>query len=132
MAQARTRTTASGEASHIGAGTRVRGRVTGDGDVVIGGHVEGDVVVQGDVTIEDGARCTSNVEGHEVSVAGELAGDVAATGAVLIGATARLRGNVRGAQVSMEDGASFAGRIDCDFELPEGLGESHAAPARRR
>ncbi len=132
MAQARTRNTASGEASHIGAGTRVRGRVTGDGDVVIGGQVEGDVVVRGDVTIEDGARCTSNVEGHAVTVAGELSGDVAASGAVMIGATAKLRGNVQGSQISMEDGASFAGRIECDFELPEGMGDAHAAPARRR
>jgi cytoskeletal protein CcmA (bactofilin family) len=132
MAQARTKNTVSGDASLIGAGTRVRGRVTGDGDVVIGGHVEGDVVVRGDVTIEDGARCTSNVEGHAVTVAGELAGDVSASGPVVVGATARLRGNVRGAQFSMEDGASFAGRVECEFELPDGLGEDHAAPARRR
>ena len=132
MAQARTKSTASGDASFIGAGTRVRGRVTGDGDVVIGGHVEGDVIVRGDVTIEDGARCTSSVEGHAVTVSGELAGDVSASGPVVIGATAKLRGNVRGSQISMEDGAAFAGRIDCEFELPDGLGESHATGARRR
>jgi cytoskeletal protein CcmA (bactofilin family) len=133
MAHARTgRTSSSGEVSSIGAGTRIRGRVTGEGDLVIGGQVEGDVVVRGDVTIADGARCTSNVEGHAVVVSGELSGDVSASGPVTIGATARLRGNVHGATISLEDGASFAGRIDCDFELPEGLGDSRSAPARRR
>ena len=132
MAQARTRNSAAVDASQIGAGTRIRGRVTGEGDLVIGGHVEGDVVVSGDVTIEDGARCTSNVEGHAVSVAGELSGDVAASGPVTIGATARLRGNVRGSQISMEDGASFAGRIDCEFDLPPGLGDGPTTNARRR
>jgi cytoskeletal protein CcmA (bactofilin family) len=131
MAQARTRT-ASSDASSIGAGTRVRGRVTGEGDLVIGGHVEGDVLVRGDVTIEHGARCTSNVEGHAVVVSGELSGDVSASGPVTIGSTAQLRGNVRGATISLEDGAAFAGRIDCDFELPEGLGDGRGAPARRR
>jgi cytoskeletal protein CcmA (bactofilin family) len=134
MAQTRTRSAgnAGGDVSSIGPGTRIRGRVTGDGDLVIGGHVEGDVLVRGDVTIADGASCTSNVEGHAVTVAGELSGDVTASGAVTISATARLRGDVHGATISLEDGASFAGRIECDFELPEGLGDGRGAPARRR
>ena len=131
MAQPRT-SRQSGDSSTIGAGARIRGRVTGDGDVVVAGHVEGDIVVRGDVTIADGASCTSNVEGHAVTVAGTLSGDVSASGAVTIGATAHLRGNVRGGTIAMEDGASFAGRFDCDFELPEGLGQGDRAPAPAR
>jgi cytoskeletal protein CcmA (bactofilin family) len=123
----------SGDESTIGSGARIRGRVTGEGDLVVAGSVEGDILVQGDVTIEDGASCTSNVEGHAVTVAGTLSGDVSASGAVTIGATARFRGNVRGGAIELEDGAAFAGRIDCDFELPAGLGEAQAhTPARRR
>jgi cytoskeletal protein CcmA (bactofilin family) len=134
MAQARTHK-ASGDASSIGASARIRGRVTGEGDIVVAGHVEGDILVQGDVTIADGATCASNVEGHEVAVSGNLTGDVTASGAVSFGATAHYRGSVRGTAVAIEDGAAFDGRIDCDFELPEGLGQSDeraAAPARRR
>ena len=122
----------SGDTSTIGAGVRIRGRITGDGDVLVAGNVEGDITVRGDVTIVDGARCTSNVEGHTVTVSGTLSGDVSASGAVTIGATASLKGNVRGGAISMEDGASFAGRFDCDFELPEGLGDTHTPAARRR
>ena len=122
----------SGDTSTIGAGARIRGRITGDGDVVVAGNVEGDITVRGDVTIADGARCTSNVEGHAVTVSGTLSGDVSASGAVSIGATARLRGNVRGGTIAMEDGASFAGRVDCDFDLPEGLGDGPTPAARRR
>ncbi|MGO9712083.1 MAG: bactofilin family protein [Polyangiaceae bacterium] len=131
MAQARTHK-ASGESSTIGSGARIRGRVTGDGNVVVAGHVEGDILVRGDVTIADGASCTSNVEGHEVSVSGTLSGDVSASGPVTIGATARVRGNVRGSSIALEDGAAFAGRIDCDFELPDGLGDARAPAATRR
>ena len=130
MAQARTHRS-SGESSTIGSGARIRGRVTGDGDLVVAGHVEGDILIRGDVTIADGANCTSNVEGHEVTVSGTLAGDVSASGAVTIGSTARVRGNVRGGAIAIEDGAVFAGRVDCDFELPEGLGDAHP-PVRRR
>jgi cytoskeletal protein CcmA (bactofilin family) len=122
----------AGDASTIGSGARIRGRVTGDGDIVIAGQVEGDIVVRGDVTIVEGASCTSNVEGHEVTVSGTVSGDVSASGAVTVGSTARFRGNVKGGSFSLEDGASFAGRIDCDFELPDGLGEAPAPAARRR
>jgi cytoskeletal protein CcmA (bactofilin family) len=135
MAQTRTSRASSGEASSIGAGTRIRGRVTGDGDIVVAGQVEGDIVVRGDVTIADGASCTSNVEGHTVLVAGALSGDVTASGPVTVGASGRLRGNVSGSTVAIEDGAAFAGRIDCDFELPAGLGDGREGPApvaRRR
>jgi len=86
--------------------------------------VDGDIAVRGDVTIDAGARCASNVEGHAVTIAGAVEGDVTASGAIALGASAHLRGNVRGASFAMEDGASFAGRVECDFELPEGLGGS--------
>jgi cytoskeletal protein CcmA (bactofilin family) len=140
MAQARTSrasSVASGEASSIGAAARVHGRVTGDGDLVVLGQVEGDIVVRGDVTIEDGASCTSNVDANAVSISGSLTGDVSASGLVTIGASGRVRGNVNasasGAGVAMEDGASFSGRIDCAFDLPDGLGESsHAGQHGRR
>ena len=132
MAQARTHKGASNDVSTIGAATRVRGRVTGDGDVLIAGHVEGDIVVRGDVTIDDGAQCASNVEGHAVTIGGSLEGDVAASGAITIGASGRVRGNVRGASFAMDDGASFAGRVDCDFELPAGLGGLGESPRGRR
>jgi cytoskeletal protein CcmA (bactofilin family) len=135
MGQARTSRVAAGDGSTIGSGARIRGRVTGDGDLMIAGEVEGDILVRGDVHIADGATCTSNVEGHEVTVSGTLSGDVSASGAITIGPTARVRGNVsaKGGAISIEDGASFAGRVDCDFELPDGLGEAPApVPAARR
>ena len=132
MGQARTSSTSRGgssETSTIGSGVRIRGRVTGDGDVVIAGQVEGDILIRGDVTIVEGASCTSNVEGHEIVVSGAVSGDVSATGGVTIAASARLRGNVsaKGGGIALEDGAVFAGRLDCEFELPEGLeiGRAH-------
>jgi cytoskeletal protein CcmA (bactofilin family) len=131
MAQTRTSRVSAGDASSIGSGARIRGRVTGDGDLVVEGHVEGDILIRGDVTIADGASRTSNVEGHEVTVAGTLSGDVSASGPVTIGATARVRGSVRGSAIAIEDGAVFSGRIDCDFELPAGLGEASTPAARR-
>lgn len=105
--------------STLGQGARVRGRVHGEGDLRIEGRVEGDVQITGDLSI-DGA-VTGDVTAASVTIAGELKGDVSARGAVTIQATAKVEGNMGGAEVSLEEGASFSGRIEAEFDLPAEL-----------
>jgi cytoskeletal protein CcmA (bactofilin family) len=120
MAQARTRTLAESEA-RIGGGPRVRGRVTGEGNVVVLGHVEGEITVRGDLTIEQGGSVTSDVDAHSVTISGSLDGDVSASGVVAIHAGARVRGDLRGSEITLDEGAEFAGRLDSEFALPPEL-----------
>jgi cytoskeletal protein CcmA (bactofilin family) len=118
---ARSRTGSGGEAV-IGQSTRVRGRVSGDGDVRLEGTLEGDISIRGDLTITSGARAESNVEARAVTVGGELEGDVRAQGLVHIESGARVRGEIHGESVAIDDGAEFSGRLSSDFELPAELG----------
>jgi cytoskeletal protein CcmA (bactofilin family) len=122
MAQARSASRNGGETPGvIGAGTRVRGRITGDGHLTVEGEVEGDITLRGDLVVEGGASVTSNVDAYGVTVSGALEGDVTAHGAVHIAASARVRGDVRSEHIQIDDGAQFAGRLECDFELPTEL-----------
>jgi len=111
-----------GEPSVLGRGARVRGRLGGDGDLRVERQVEGDVVVSGELSIEEGAAITGDVGAASVVVSGALKGDVDARGPVALRATAEVEGNLSGAEVSMEEGASFHGRIDAEFDLPAELG----------
>ncbi len=108
-------------ASVLGPATRVRGRVQGEGDLRIEGRVEGDVNVSGELTIEEGAAVEGEVGAASVVIGGALSGDVSSRGPVAIRATAKVSGNMGGSEVSIEEGASFVGRIEADFDLPEGL-----------
>ena len=119
-------------ASILGRGARVRGRIGGDGDLRVEGEVEGDVSISGELTIEEGASVTGDVGADAVIVSGALKGDVAARGAVAVRATAQVEGNLVGAEVSLEEGASFHGRIDAEFDLPAELGGTHKQPGRGR
>src|SRR5580693_7755328 len=109
--------------ARIGSGARVRGRIHGDGDLVVEGHVEGDLAIRGELTVAEGANVSSEtIEAHSVVVAGGLEGDVAASGTVRLVAGARVRGNLKGSSVSIDEGARFSGRLDCEFDLPPELG----------
>ncbi len=103
----------------LGAGLQVRGRIRGDGDLCIEAVVEGDVTVSGALELSEGAKVNGAVEADSVVVAGALEGDVTARGAVAITATGRLSGNIAAGELTMEEGASFVGRVDVDFDLPE-------------
>ncbi len=104
--------------SVLGRGTRVRGRVSGSGALRVEGQVEGGIAVGGDLSIEEGAQVQGPVEADSVSIGGELVGDVTARGPVVIRSTAKVAGTMGGAEVSLEEGASFKGRIEAVFELP--------------
>ncbi len=137
MAQVRTPSRSQGARDGsdalIGSAARVRGRIQGDGDLVIEGHVEGNVTLRGDLTIAEGATVASEtVTAHAVHIAGTLEGNLTASGSVHLAAGARVRGDVLGNAVAIDDGAHFSGRLECEFELPPELGGASQAEARAR
>lgn len=118
----RSRTSETSESTSVlGRGSRVRGRVSGDGDLRVEGQIEGDVTLSGELSIDDTGSITGDVDAASVTIAGALQGNVAARGVVTIRAGAKVEGNMGGAEVSLEEGASFAGRIEAEFDLPAEL-----------
>jgi cytoskeletal protein CcmA (bactofilin family) len=113
----------------LGRGMRVRGRVSGEGNVRIEGEVEGDVKVSGQLELAATGTLIGSVSASQVTLDGSLQGDVEASGPIHIRAGARVVGDMNGAEVSLEEGASFRGRIDATFELPDGLEAGASKPA---
>lgn len=105
----------------MGEGLRVRGRVRGEGDLRIGATIEGDVVVTGALELEAAGAVNGAVEAESMVVSGTLEGDVSTKGAVAITAGGSVRGNISASEISLEEGGTFVGRVDADFELPEAI-----------
>ena len=120
----------------IGRTARVVGRVTGDGDLLVEGRVEGELTLGGLLHVAAGGVVVAPVSAEEVTLEGEVEGDVVARGAVVLRGAAKLRGVIRAGRVGLEDGARFTGRIEMDVELPReltaGSSAHENAPARGR
>ena len=111
-----------GQPAVLGQGLRVVGRVRGNGDLRVGGQVEGDIAVVGQLEIEPAAAVSGNVEARGLRVSGTLQGDSAVEGTMTIGASGRVSGKVSAAELVLDEGASFDGQVDTAFDLPEPLG----------
>ena len=108
----------NGAASVVGRSARVRGRVSGDGDLRVEGSIDGDVAIKGELVVAGGGTVAADVQAGSVVVEGAIDGDIAASGSVAIRPGARVAGLIRAASLSIDEGASLAGRIEAEFELP--------------
>jgi cytoskeletal protein CcmA (bactofilin family) len=111
----------SDEPNVLGRGVRVRGRLQGEGDLRIEGEIDGDVRVSGFVEIAEGGSVHGEITGQRVVVEGTLEGDVTCEGTIVVRGGAKVRGDLRGTEIALDETAGFVGRIEADFELPDGL-----------
>jgi cytoskeletal protein CcmA (bactofilin family) len=111
------------ELSVVGSGTRITGRITGQGALRIEGAVKGDINVDGETELSEGASVEGNLSGQSLDIAGSLMGDARASGAIALRSSASVRGELRGAEISIEPGARVSVRLETEFELDFGTAQ---------
>lgn len=113
---------ATGELSGIiGKGIIVRGSLSGGGDLVVEGRVEGQISLKNHLTIESTGKVQADIRAEELTINGEASGNIDATGKVAISSSARVAGDIKAPRVVIEDGAVFNGSIEMDVKLPDDI-----------
>src|SRR5262245_22495670 len=119
--------------SVIGQTTVVHGSIRGEGDLEILGRVEGSVIVQGEVTIGEGALIKSDVRASRVIVRGAVRGDVSADELLILEGSARVMGDLGAPQVGIRPGGLVKGHVSTagplPLERPKAAAATKAAPA---
>lgn len=105
----------------IGRGITIRGSLTGGGDLVIEGRVEGQVNLKNHLTIEGSGVVEADIRADELTINGEASGNIDASTKVAINTSARVNGDIKAARVVIEDGAVFNGSIEMDVKLPDDI-----------
>ena len=111
----------SGQSCRIGPQITVRGRLSGEGDLVVEGRVEGSIALTSHVSVETGAVVSADIEAQALSVSGLVKGDIETSQAVRLASQARVNGSIRSPVVVIEPGARLNGRLDMDVDLPADL-----------
>jgi cytoskeletal protein CcmA (bactofilin family) len=102
--------------SLIASDITIEGKIEGTGHVRIAGKFKGDVNVQGDLTIEAGAKLTGSVRAEKVTVAGELEGNVEGAAQINVLATGAVIGDVKAGAVTVASGARMRGQVNFGWD----------------
>ena len=121
-AQAQTQARSDGKESLIAAGLTIEGKIEGSGHVRIAGNFKGDVHVQGNLTIESGAKVTGGVRANTVVVGGELEGNIDAAARVELLQTGVLNGDLKAGSLTVAAGSRMRGRAEFGWDEKGGKG----------
>ena len=102
--------------SLIAADIMIEGKIEGAGSVRIAGKFKGDVNVQGDLTIEPGAKLTGGVRADKVVIAGELEGNVEGASLVNLLPTGVVVGDVKAGSLTVAAGARMRGQAEFGWD----------------
>ena len=105
----------------VGKGIQVRGNLSGSGDLVVEGRVEGHIALQDHVMVQEEGTLVADVESRELTVNGSMSGNIDASERVSIANSATVIGDIRAPRVVIEDGARFRGNIEMDVPLPANI-----------
>lgn len=101
----------SGPVTLINEGCKITGILSGPGDFMISGEIEGDSELSGSVSITRSGVWRGLLKARSVTVAGTVEGDILATGHVEIADSARITGTVTGEAIAVAAGAVVEGSM---------------------
>ena len=94
----------------------IEGKIQGSGHVRIAGQFKGDVNVDGDLTIEKGAKVTGGVRANKVVIAGELEGNIEGAQRVELLESGVLIGDLKAGSLTVAAGSRMRGQMEFGWE----------------
>jgi cytoskeletal protein CcmA (bactofilin family) len=101
-----------GRESMIASDITIEGKIEGAGNVRLAGRFKGDVSIQGDLTIEAGAKLTGSVRANAVVIAGEVEGNIESAQRVELQETGILNGDLKAGTLTVAAGSRMRGRSE--------------------
>ena len=102
--------------SVIAADLAIEGKIEGAGHVRIAGKFKGDVKVQGNLTIEQGAKVAGGVAASKVTLAGELDGNIESAQQVELLQSGVINGDLKAGSLTVAAGSRIRGHIECGWD----------------
>jgi len=107
-----------GDRTVIARPSKFEGRLSGSGEIVVNGLVNGTIDATGMVRVAEHGRVEATVHGRIVTVAGAVAGDITADERIELEPSARVDGNITAPRILIKDGATFRGQVNMKEPAP--------------
>lgn len=115
----------SRKATHIAAGSKVVGQISGSAELHVEGEVEGQIRLDSRVVVGAEGRIEGEIQARAVEVGGKVRGNVRGEERVEVLASGSLEGDVTSPRVIIAEGAFFKGKV----EMGEKTGGKPTPPA---
>lgn len=102
--------------SLIASDLTIEGKIEGAGHVRIAGKFKGDVRVQGNLTIDQGAKVSGGVSASRVAIAGELDGNIDAARQVELQPSGAVQGDIKAQTLTVASGSRIRGHVECGWD----------------
>ncbi|MBS0579565.1 MAG: polymer-forming cytoskeletal protein [Proteobacteria bacterium] len=102
--------------SHIASDLTIEGKISGSGHVRIAGRFKGDVQVDGNVTLDSGAKLEGHVKASVVVVSGELIGNIENAKRVELLETGVINGDVKAGSLTVAAGSRMRGQVEFGYD----------------
>ncbi len=102
--------------THVAAGTRIRGEMSGPTELLIEGEIEGEIRLDATVTIGAEGAVQGPVSAPVVRVGGRVTGNVTASDRVEVSPSGSVEGDISAPRIVIAEGAFFRGRVDMKGE----------------
>jgi cytoskeletal protein CcmA (bactofilin family) len=100
------------ETAFFGTKLAVKGNVSGSGNVIMMGRLDGEVDLNGELVVAPPAVVKGDIKAANLTVSGRVGGSLTARGKIHLEKSAVVEGRMSAPRVSMADGASFNGEIE--------------------
>jgi len=105
----RIRDRSSGSATLINDGCKISGLITGSGDFLVNGEIDGDCDINGSVTLAQNGVWQGTIKADDIIIAGQVEGDINANDKIEITNSARISGTVTAKAIAVAEGAVVEG-----------------------
>ena len=118
------------ETASVGSKLTIKGKVSGSGNLVIMGRLEGDFDTAGELVVAPPAIVNGEVKASSISVSGTVTGNLTAADRIHLEKTAQVNGRMASGRISIADGAMFDGEIEMRRERREPPAEASKAKGK--
>lgn len=106
------------ETAFIGSKLAIRGKVSGSGNLIVMGKLEGELDLNGELVVAPSARVDGEIQAATLTLSGRITGRLTAREKISLEKAAVVSGRLKTQRLSVAEGATFNGEIEME-QAPE-------------